>query len=101
MNSLRRAIALALFTLAAVFSGPAVAIGEPAPPAGLTAVADVGFVDLAWQPVDGVISGYRVYRAMYDGTTGGLIGETSADVTSWHDDRVAAGYTYWYHVRAF
>jgi len=69
----------------------------PAAPAGLTATAGNGTVTLSWSPSSGA-TGYRVKRSTTSGTSYTLI--ASPSVTSYSDNAVTNGTTYYYVVSA-
>jgi hypothetical protein len=69
----------------------------PAAPTGLTATAGNGTVTLSWSPASGA-TGYRVKRSTTSGTSYTLI--ASPGVTSYSDNTVTNGTTYYYVVSA-
>jgi hypothetical protein len=71
----------------------------PSPPAGVTAIASAGAVELAWNPNrESDTAGYRVYRAAGDGPMS-LIGDKVA-TPSYRDTTVTAGTKYKYRISA-
>jgi hypothetical protein len=71
----------------------------PAAPVLLSATGSATSVDLEWSDVDGE-SGYRIERSP-DGASGWAgIGTTGQGVTSYKDDGLASGTTYYYRVVA-
>ena len=68
------------------------------PPIGLTATASAGKVTLAWnQPTGMSVFTYSIYRG---NVSGGEIILTNYPATSWIDNNVTAGQTYYYQVSA-
>jgi len=71
----------------------------PAAPAGLTAIAGVGTVELAWEPNhEPDLAGYQVYRAEAGGTPAKL-GAVTVEVT-FSDNQIGHGKHYVYAVAA-
>ncbi|MEZ5098336.1 MAG: DUF6605 domain-containing protein [Thermoleophilia bacterium] len=97
---MKKLVVIAAIGLLAALLGVSQAMAAPATPAGVTAIALDGTVELGWQPVAGA-TGYAVYRGPSAGaiTTqltppGGVTGTTYADTSA------ANGTTYFYAVRA-
>lgn len=77
------------------------AILGPSPPRNLDASAGDGYVDLSWDPPADLLPplGYFVYRGTSPGGEG-RIGDTLLLDTSYRDNAVTNGVTYWYYVTA-
>ena len=77
----------------------------PDKPTGLSATESRGQVDLTWDdPGDDSITGYVILRRVRVNNTGGdfsvLVADTGSAATTYTDDRVAAGTTYTYRIKA-
>src|SRR4051794_12984636 len=94
-------IAIAAATLAAVVARDVPLAGAdviPPAPAGMTAIALDGKVDVAWQAADGATS-YSVYRGTSAGSITDEVG-TGVSTTDFDDTTAVNGTTYYYAVRA-
>ena len=97
---MRRLLAFALLVVTTgALAGSAPSITQPSPPAGLTAIALDGRVELAWQPVPG--STYAVYRGANANSISARLTPTDGiPGTSFADTTAANGTSYFYAVRA-
>jgi glycosidase len=83
--------------VAVLVTAPGTDLAPPDAPAGLTATAATGLVDLAWQPVTGAVA-YDVWRSILPGGGYELVG--SATGTAFVDDTVRNGTRVHYVVTA-
>jgi fibronectin type 3 domain-containing protein len=94
------AIAVAVTALGVMLPSSAPSAGQPAAPAGATAIALDHAIELAWQPVTGATS-YNVYRGTSVGSATTLVSPAAGVATpSFTDTTAANGSSYFYAVRA-
>lgn len=75
-------------------------VAAPAPPAGLTALAEPGVLEIRWSPsLESDLATYRVYRAAANGTPQ-LLADIPAGTTVYRDQSVAPATPYRYTVTA-
>ncbi len=61
---------------------------------------DTHYVEIVWDEVDeDDVKGYKIYRSAFDNTSYSLLSETDKDETSYRDEDVEVGETYYYVVR--
>lgn len=83
-----------------VSSTPAPPPGTPPPPSGLTATAGNGVVNLSWTASAGPVTSYNVKRSTTQGIGHVTIANVLAPTTTFTDNGVTNGTTYFYIVTA-
>lgn len=75
--------------------------GGPTAPTGVTAKAAAGGIEVSWQPSQSAnVAGYNVYRSTATGDIGTKINGALVTGTTYTDNNVEDGVTYYYTVRA-
>ncbi len=78
-----------------------VALTHPAaPPSPLATAGGDNRINLSWSPVSGATE-YRILRSLSQGGPYAQVAAVAAPGTSWQDNPVSGGVTYYYVVRAF
>ncbi len=75
--------------------------GGPKAPAGVSAKAVAGGIDVSWQPSESTnVAGYNIYRSTAGGDTGTKLNAALITSNSYEDKNVENGVAYYYTVRA-
>lgn len=81
-----------------------IAVTRPDAPTNLSATGGYGQIDLDWDASPDTVDGYRIYRDTTTGVdpaTATQVGEVGSNTTTFTDDGLADGATYYYVVTAF